>query len=84
MLKALADRLAEAFAEELHERVRKEIWGYGSNESLDAADLHKIKYQVNLHVHVHVHIHVHLRRHVHLHVHVHLHLHVHVYREGLY
>lgn len=50
MLKALADRLAEAFAEELHERVRKEIWGYGSNESLDAADLHKIKYQVNIHV----------------------------------
>lgn len=53
MLKALADRLAEAFAEELHERVRKEIWGYGSNESLDAADLHKIKYQVN-NVHVYI------------------------------
>lgn len=63
MLKALADRLAEAFAEELHERVRKEIWGYGSNESLDAADLHKIKYQVNIHV-LHTYIdslHVHLQ-----------------------
>lgn len=34
MLKALADRLAEAFAEYLHERVRKEEWGYAMNESL--------------------------------------------------
>jgi len=34
MLKALADRLAEAFAEYLHERVRKEDWGYALNESL--------------------------------------------------
>ncbi|MFN3713195.1 MAG: methionine synthase [Alcanivoracaceae bacterium] len=34
MLKALADRLAEAFAERLHERVRKEYWGYDSAESL--------------------------------------------------
>ena len=34
MLKALADRLAEAFAEYLHERVRKEYWGYAMNESL--------------------------------------------------
>lgn len=35
LLKALADRLAEAFAERLHERVRKEFWGYQPEESLD-------------------------------------------------
>ena len=35
LLKALADRLAEAFAEHLHERVRKEFWGYATEESLD-------------------------------------------------
>jgi 5-methyltetrahydrofolate--homocysteine methyltransferase len=34
MLKALADRLAEAFAERLHERVRKEFWGYAAQETL--------------------------------------------------
>ncbi len=34
MLKALADRLAEAFAEHMHERVRKEFWGYAADESL--------------------------------------------------
>jgi len=34
MLKALADRLAEAFAEYLHERVRKDLWGYAPNEAL--------------------------------------------------
>lgn len=45
MVKALADRLAEAFAEELHERVRKELWGYSNVENLDAQELHKIKYQ---------------------------------------
>ncbi|KAL4238834.1 hypothetical protein ACF0H5_003541 [Mactra antiquata] len=45
MVKALADRLAEAFAEELHERVRKEFWGYTQVENLDAKALHKIKYQ---------------------------------------
>ncbi len=39
MLKALADRLAEAFAEYLHEKVRKSDWGYASNESLDRASL---------------------------------------------
>ncbi|XP_078001227.1 methionine synthase-like [Glandiceps talaboti] len=44
MVKALADRLAEAFAEEMHERVRKEFWGYDTEESLDAHDLHKIRY----------------------------------------
>jgi len=35
LVKALADRLAEAFAERLHERVRKEFWGYAGNEALD-------------------------------------------------
>ncbi len=35
MLKALADRLAEAFAECLHERVRKDLWGYAAGEALD-------------------------------------------------
>jgi 5-methyltetrahydrofolate--homocysteine methyltransferase len=35
LLKALADRLAEAFAERLHERVRRDLWGYAPNEHLD-------------------------------------------------
>ena len=35
MLKALADRLAEAFAERLHQRVRTELWGYAPDEALD-------------------------------------------------
>jgi 5-methyltetrahydrofolate--homocysteine methyltransferase len=39
MVKALADRLAEAFAERLHERVRKELWGYAPDEALDNARL---------------------------------------------
>ena len=34
MLKAIADRLAEAFAERLHERVRKDLWGYAPDEAL--------------------------------------------------
>ncbi|MBZ2167971.1 methionine synthase [Marinobacter sp. F4216] len=45
MVKALADRLAEAFAERLHERVRKEFWGYASGESLDNDALIKERYQ---------------------------------------
>ncbi|XP_014328561.1 methionine synthase [Xiphophorus maculatus] len=45
MVKALADRLAEAFAEELHVRVRKELWGYSSDEALQASDLHRVRYQ---------------------------------------
>jgi 5-methyltetrahydrofolate--homocysteine methyltransferase len=45
MLKALADRLAEAFAERLHERVRKEYWGYAASESLDNEALIDEKYQ---------------------------------------
>ncbi len=39
MLKALADRLAEAFAERLHQRVRKEFWAYAADETLDNAQL---------------------------------------------
>ena len=39
MLKALADRLAEAFAEHMHERVRKEFWGYAPVENLDNEQL---------------------------------------------
>jgi 5-methyltetrahydrofolate--homocysteine methyltransferase len=39
MFKALADRLAEAFAELLHQRVRREFWGYAPAESLSPADL---------------------------------------------
>ncbi len=39
LLKALADRLAEAFAERLHQRVRTEFWGYAADEALDNAAL---------------------------------------------
>ncbi|MEQ8955116.1 MAG: vitamin B12 dependent-methionine synthase activation domain-containing protein, partial [Gammaproteobacteria bacterium] len=45
MVKALADRLAEAFAEHMHERVRKEFWGYASNETLSNDELIREKYQ---------------------------------------
>ena len=45
MVKALADRLAEAFAEYLHEKVRKEIWGYASKEVLSPDDLIEEKYK---------------------------------------
>jgi 5-methyltetrahydrofolate--homocysteine methyltransferase len=44
MLKALADRLAEAFAEYLHEKVRKEYWAYDNSESLSNEDLIREKY----------------------------------------
>ena len=44
MLKALADRLAEAFAEHLHERVRKEFWGYAPEEKLNNEELIKEAY----------------------------------------
>ncbi|MGE0650896.1 MAG: vitamin B12 dependent-methionine synthase activation domain-containing protein, partial [Alphaproteobacteria bacterium] len=44
LLKALADRLAEAFAERLHERVRKEFWGYAAGEALSNAELIAEKY----------------------------------------
>jgi 5-methyltetrahydrofolate--homocysteine methyltransferase len=45
LLKALADRLAEAFAEHLHQRVRREYWGYAADEMLDKVDLIREKYQ---------------------------------------
>ena len=44
LLKALADRLAEALAEFLHEKVRKEIWGYDTSEALTNDELIKEKY----------------------------------------
>ncbi|MBT3796301.1 MAG: methionine synthase [Candidatus Marinimicrobia bacterium] len=44
MAKVLADRLAEAFAEHLHERIRKEFWGYAKNEKLNDTDLINEKY----------------------------------------
>jgi len=44
MVKALADRLAEAFAERMHERVRREFWGYSRDEDLGAEDLIGEKY----------------------------------------
>jgi len=45
MAKALADRLAEAFAERLHERVRREYWAYAPDEALDNAALVREQYQ---------------------------------------
>lgn len=45
MLKALADRLAEAFAECLHERVRKDLWGYAPDENLSTEALVKEQYR---------------------------------------
>jgi len=45
ILKALADRLAEAFAERLHQRVRREFWGYVPDEQLDNAALIAEQYQ---------------------------------------
>ena len=43
---AIADRLAEAFAEKLHELVRREVWGYAAGEALSVEDMLKVKYQV--------------------------------------
>jgi 5-methyltetrahydrofolate--homocysteine methyltransferase len=45
LTKALADRLAEAFAELLHQRVRREFWGYAPDEALDNEGLIKERYQ---------------------------------------
>ena len=45
LLKALADRLAEAFAERMHERVRKEFWGYAAAENLGNAELIREEYR---------------------------------------
>ena len=45
MIKAIADRFAEAAAEYLHERVRKEFWGYANNEDLSNDELIDEKYR---------------------------------------
>lgn len=45
MVKALGDRLAEAFAEELHERVRRELWAYSRSEQLGVPDLRRLRYE---------------------------------------
>ncbi len=45
MAKALCDRLAEAFAEAMHQKVRKELWGYAKDEKLSSDDLILEKYQ---------------------------------------
>ena len=45
MLKALADRLAEAFAESLHRRVRTDLWGYAPGEALSVPDLVAERYR---------------------------------------
>ncbi len=45
MLKALADRLAEAFAEWLHAKVRRELWRYAADEALDNAALIREEYR---------------------------------------
>ena len=45
MIKALADRLAEAFAEYLHEQIRRTHWGYAADENLDGEDLIKERYR---------------------------------------
>jgi len=45
LVKILADRLAEAFAEKLHEIVRRELWGYSKDENLSMAELFKVDYR---------------------------------------
>lgn len=45
LLQSLTDRLAEAVAEYVHEKVRKEYWGYASDENLSIPDLFRVKYQ---------------------------------------
>ncbi len=45
MMKVMADRLAEAFAELMHEKVRKEYWGYSQDEKFEVAEVLKEKYQ---------------------------------------
>lgn len=45
LLQSLTDRLAEAVAEYLHEKVRKEFWGYAADEELTIPDLFRVKYQ---------------------------------------
>ena len=45
LVKTLTDRLAEAFAEQLHQQVRREIWGYSKDENLDVAQCLNVQYQ---------------------------------------
>ena len=45
LLKSLADRFAEAYAEKMHERVRREYWGYAPDEQLSNEDIIREKYQ---------------------------------------
>lgn len=45
MIKALTDRLAEALTERLHERIRKEFWGYAPEENLSPEELFQVKYR---------------------------------------
>ena len=45
LLESLADRLAEAFAERLHEKVRRELWGYAPDEHLEMDELIREKYR---------------------------------------
>jgi 5-methyltetrahydrofolate--homocysteine methyltransferase len=45
LVKALADRIAEAFAERMHQRVRQEFWGYGPDEGLTNEDLIREEYR---------------------------------------
>jgi len=45
MVKVLADRLAEAFAENMHRRIRKEFWGYAQNEAMEVTSLLREEYQ---------------------------------------
>lgn len=45
MIKTLTDRLAEAFAEQLHAQVRKLYWGYSRDENIDVKDILNVKYQ---------------------------------------
>merc|ERR1712217_197688 len=45
LLEAVADRLAEAFAELIHLKIRKELWGYAPDEALSLDDMLKVKYQ---------------------------------------
>lgn len=45
LLEAVADRLAEAFAELIHLKIRKTLWGYAADEKLSLSELLKVKYQ---------------------------------------
>jgi len=44
LVKTLTDRLAEAFSEQLHQEVRKDIWGYSKEENLDVSQCLNVQY----------------------------------------